>query len=76
MLQKISQPGADDYGAALSNAIFHCSANCSFIRAAVELHPKMFSPDDWASGGSKLLTGALKQICKVRECCPFIVIGK
>ena len=56
---------ADDYGAALSNAIFHCSANCSFVDAAIRLHSKSFSSEDWASGGSKLFTKALKEICEV-----------
>ena len=49
----------------LSNAIFHCTANCPFIETAIELHSKMFSAKDWASGGSKLFTKAFKTICQV-----------
>ena len=34
-------------------------------QTAIDLHSQSFSSDDWASGGSKLFTKALKIICKV-----------
>ena len=57
----------EDYGASLSNAIFHCEVNCTFIAKTIEMHSQMFSSSDWASGGSKLFTKAMKSICTIPE---------